>query len=82
MQSASNTAVAPEAPQAVQQQDQTSEPAEVAPNQLDERDIYEEVCNYSLLAKLFQAENVATFVERLCKEKYSLIKPENIQKYF
>ena len=62
----------------MQQQDQTSEPAEVAPNQLDERDIYEEVCNNSQIAKLFQAEDLATFVDELCKREFPLIDDEVI----
>ena len=80
MQASSNKAVTPaEAPQAVQQ-DQVAAPAEASSSQLSEhdqdgslspddksdQDLYDEICNNSPVAKLFQANNVTTLVDKLC----------------
>ena len=82
MQAPSNRAATPEAPQA-RQQNQISVPAEeIGSSLLAERDIYEETCNNTPLAKLFRATNLSTLVEKLCSLKYPWIKPEEISEYF
>ena len=79
-------AVAPEAPRAVQR-DQVAAPAEAGSSLLEEHDFYEEICNNTPLAKLFQATNLTTLVDQLCRNQLfskenHWIEPKNISDFF
>lgn len=81
-EASSNMVVTPEEIQVMMQQDQTSAPAKSGPNLLEQHGIYEKICNNTQIAKLFEAEDLASFVDRICKETFPLIKPKEVHRYY
>ena len=74
-------AATPKARPAVQK-DQISVPAKAGSSLLAEHDFYEETCNNTPLAKLFQATNISSLVDKLCEEGKPWILPKEISRYF
>ena len=82
MKASLNASVASEAPQAAQQQIQTSDHAEEGTSLPQVQGIYEKICNDTPIANLFQKEDLARFVDRICKEKFPLVEPAEVHRYF